>query len=108
MLPVLAGHPNPKTKTTKITSFVYFLLFGNKVKIGTCANVKGRLQSLRTGIPGKYRVYYVTPGGRALESELHNLFAADRVSGEWFRYSTAIKNWIKADEERRAAERQWR
>jgi len=85
-----------------IKSFVYFLRFGNsKVKIGTCLNVKSRMQSLRSGIPGKARVYYVTPGGYALERELHKLFAADRITGEWFMYSKAIHDWIAADEERR-------
>jgi hypothetical protein len=103
--PVLAGHPNPKV--SKITGFVYFALYGKRVKIGTCANVKSRLQGIQSGMPGRVRVHYVTPGGRALESELHNLFAADRVTGEWFRYSTAIREWIKADQARRAAERGW-
>ena len=103
LAPVLAGHPNPK----KVTGYVYFIKYGNRVKIGTCRNVKVRLQSLQAGAPGRYRVYYVTPGGRPLESELHDLFAANRVSGEWFRYSAAVKDWIKADEARRAAERGW-
>jgi hypothetical protein len=35
-------------------------------------------------------------------------FAEDRVSGEWFRYSQAIRDWIKQDEDRRARERGWR
>ncbi len=106
LAPVVAGHPNPKV--SKVTSFVYFLLYGKRIKIGTCANVRTRLRNLQTGIPGKGRIYYVTPGGRALERELHNLFAADRVTGEWFQYSAAIRIWIKADEDRRAADRGWR
>lgn len=92
-------------------SSVYFIMYGNaqgaKVKIGTCKNVKNRLAGLRTGVPGKARIYYVTPGGTGLERELHRKFAEDRVSGEWFQYSQAIRDWIKQDEERRAHERGW-
>jgi Meiotically Up-regulated Gene 113 (MUG113) protein len=92
--------------------FVYFLLYGNgnnaKVKIGTSKNVNARLASLKTGVPGKVRVYYVTPANIALERELHDRFAEDRVSGEWFRFSQAIRDWINQDRDRRAIERGWR
>jgi len=90
----------------KVNSFVYFLRYGNRrVKIGTCVSVKSRLQQLKTGIPGKPVVHYVTPGGRKLESELHRLFAEDRISGEWFQFSAAIRRWIWEDESRRRKER---
>jgi hypothetical protein len=90
-----------------VRNYVYFLRAGKRVKIGTAANVQARFQDLKTGIPGKARIYYVTPGNRALENELHQLFAADRVTGEWFRWSVAIIDWITADERRRTVERQW-
>lgn len=85
--------------------FVYFLALGAKVKIGTCGNVKARIKALSTGIPGKARVYYVTPGDRKLERELHEFFAEDRISGEWFQFSRPIKDWIATDEARRQRER---
>jgi len=107
LAPALLGKELQLSKPPKITSFVYFVLYGNRIKIGTCANVKARMRGLRTGIPGRASVYYVTPGGRMLESKLHDLFSEDRVSGEWFMFSTGIKDWIMADEERRAVERQW-
>jgi len=91
--------------------FVYFLLYGNgngaKVKIGASKNVNGRLAALRTGVPGTARIYYVTPGTMALERELQSAFADDRVSGEWFRFFQAIRDWIKQDRDRRALERGW-
>jgi hypothetical protein len=91
--------------------FVYFLLYGNgsgaKVKIGTSKNVNGRLAVLRTGVPGKARVYYVTPGNISLERDLHRKFAEDRISGEWFQFSAAIRDWIAQDRDRRALERGW-
>ena len=87
-------------------SYVYFVTFGNsRVKIGTCKNVETRMRALRTGIPGKARIYYVTPGGHKLEKFLHGLFAIDRINGEWFQYSQAIRDWIAADERRRQIER---
>ena len=101
-----AAHAAVIVRPGRPGAFVYFLLYGQRVKIGTCKNVKARLASLSAGIPGKARVYYVTPGDRRLERDLHDLFAVDRVSGEWFQFSKPIKDWILADETRRRAERQ--
>jgi hypothetical protein len=86
-------------------SFVYFILSGDKVKIGTARDPRSRFQQIRAGIPGRARVYYVTPGDRLLEQGLHKKFAEDRLSGEWFVYSKPIRDWIAADEERRIKER---
>jgi hypothetical protein len=92
-----------------IKSYVYFILYSNaRVKIGTCKNVARRFAELQTGIPGKAHVHYVTPGNANLERDLHRKFAEDRVSGEWFRYSRAIRGWIKEDQDRRARERGWK
>lgn len=102
-----ASNMTPKNSSGRIPSFVYFITYGNaKVKIGTCINARARLRALQTGIPGKARIRYLTPGGRRLEQELHAMFATDRVSGEWFQYSEAIRDWIEADAERRRIERQ--
>lgn len=87
-------------------SVVYFISHGNKrVKIGTTTNVDRRYQAIRHGVPGRCAIQYVTPGGTELERELHRLFAEDRVSGEWFIYSMAIRDWIGEDKERRLNER---
>ena len=81
---------------------VYFILHGNKrVKIGFSIQVDRRLASIQTSLPGKAKILYVTPGDTELEKRLHQLFAADRVSGEWFYYSPAIRAWIEADKSRR-------
>jgi Meiotically up-regulated gene 113 len=89
--------------------FVYFLLYGNgngaKIKIGTSKNVNGRFAVLKTGVPGKARVYYVTPGNIGLERDLHRKFAEDRISGEWFLFSAAIRDWIAQDRNRRTLKR---
>lgn len=86
--------------------FVYFIRFGTKkVKIGSAKNVHARFSELKVGIPGKARIYYVTLGGATLERELHKLFREDRLNGEWFIFSKAIREWIEADEQKRLATR---
>lgn len=77
--------------------YVYFLRIGSRVKIGTTTNVDERIAALKTGMPGKPVLSYVAKGGRQLEASLHRKFAADRIHGEWFRFSEAIKQWIRDD-----------
>lgn len=84
-------------------SFVYFALAGNRVKIGHSKDPRRRIATLKTGTPQKVRIYYATPGGKQLERSLHEMFADDRVNGEWFVWSSRIKNWIVQDEARRRA-----
>jgi len=79
-------------------SFVYFALAGNKVKIGVSKDPRGRLGSIKTGSAAKVRIYYVTPGDRSKERELHDLFSEYRVNGEWFLYAQPIRDWIARDE----------
>lgn len=77
---------------------IYFIRHGNKrVKIGRSIEVDRRLSEIRVGLPGKARILYLTPGGADLEGSLHRRFASDRVNGEWFQYSQAIRDWISAD-----------
>ncbi len=98
--------PSPRAPRRHDGSFVYFILFGSnaRVKIGTSRNPRARLADLSTGAPGKVRIYYVTPGDRGLEADLHQRFARYRINGEWFIYAQEIRDWIKADEARRVAE----
>lgn len=79
-------------------SWVYFVLCGERVKIGISKNPRRRLSGLRTGSSRLLRLFYVTPGDMELERELHRQFGADRVNGEWFIYSQQIRDWIQADE----------
>lgn len=100
------GKPDVPLAHGGTQSFVYFIRYGNKrIKIGTCVNVRSRLQQLKTGVPGVAIVHYVTPGGRILETELHRMFTDDRISGEWFQFSAPIRDWIRADQEKRRRER---
>ncbi|MEU3434207.1 GIY-YIG nuclease family protein [Streptomyces sp. NPDC006863] len=57
------------------------------VKIGRTANVLRRLSQLQTASPIPLRVWWQreTPDPE-LERKLHQLFASQRISGEWFRF----------------------
>lgn len=83
---------------------VYFVLYGNRrVKIGHSRQAGRRFAEISTMLPGKAKLHYLTPGGHDLEQRLHQMFATDRVSGEWFQYSSAIRDWIAADKQNRMA-----
>jgi Meiotically up-regulated gene 113 len=65
---------------------VYYILFGNRIKIGISSNLRSRLDSLPRGV----RVLATEPGGRDVERERHEQFADCRVGGEWFRPTHAL------------------
>ena len=65
------------------------------VKIGrTSGDVRRRIANLQTACPLARRLALVLRGGVALERELHERFAAQRVHGEWFRVRGALGAFI--------------
>lgn len=85
----------------KPTKYVYFLRVGSRVKIGTTVNLKIRIAALKCAISRNASLTYAVRGDIRTEQHLHALFAADRLRGEWFRYSDQIKSWIAADKEQK-------
>ena len=77
------------------SSFVYFVRSGNLIKIGVARNVRKRLDGLQCGNPELLSLLALQPGDQNLERRLHKQFAADRVRGEWFNFSPAIKSYIE-------------
>jgi len=67
------------------SNVVYYLLFGDRVKIGTSSNLRVRLE----GIPHD-EVLAVEPGDASLERQRHQEFAGLRITGEWFRYEPPL------------------
>ena len=60
---------------------VYYIRFGDRIKIGTTGNLTGRLMTLPHD-----ELLATEPGGIELEKQRHRQFAADLVAGrEWFR-----------------------
>jgi hypothetical protein len=66
-------------------SVVYFIRFGDRIKIGYSANLERRLQT----IPHD-EVLLTIPGASTAEANLHRTFAADRITGEWFHASPRL------------------
>jgi hypothetical protein len=65
---------------------------GMLVKIGKSKTPSQRLQTLKTGVPWPLRL--VAMVGTDVEGELKRRFAADRVQGEWFKPSQAMREWL--------------
>lgn len=81
----------------RVDQHVYFIQRGHDgpIKIGRSVDVLARLRSLQTGCAEELRILGVTIlGGAALESRLHRVFAADRMSGEWFKPSELLYDVI--------------
>lgn len=50
--------------------------------------------TIGTQIRDKMDLIAVMDGGFDVERSIHDLFAVDRVYGEWFNYSQVIKDWL--------------
>jgi hypothetical protein len=61
------------------TQFVYYVRFGDRIKIGTTSRLADRLAN----IPHD-EVLAVEPGDVELERQRHNEFAEHHIKGEWF------------------------
>lgn len=78
---------------------VYFIqsIHGGPVKIGRAEDVNARLRELQTAHPYPLKVLAVIPyGGKAMEQDLHERLAADRLTGEWFKDSSSLREVIHA------------
>lgn len=69
---------------------VYYLQFGERIKIGTTSNLQKRLK-----VVPHDRVLAVEPGGHALEHMRHIEFKSARVTGEWFTCSPELMAHVR-------------
>lgn len=85
-----AGH------STTREDFVYFIaaLEVGRVKIGRSVDPTGRCQGIAGMSPVDVTLLGVVRGGNR-ESELHAMFASDRLHGEWFSLTSRIYTWIE-------------
>ncbi|MDO8288193.1 MAG: GIY-YIG nuclease family protein [Parvibaculum sp.] len=75
--------------------YIYFIGGDDgRVKIGYTIDLRARLSSLQTGSSRKLMVLLTFPGEREREIELHRQFDSDRLHGEWFAVSPAIKDFM--------------
>lgn len=71
---------------------VYFLVNGDRVKIGTSTNVTARVGALSLR---RSNAQLLLEGGKGLEDALHDHFQADRIGRtEWFVLSAGIRDYI--------------
>lgn len=71
-------------------SIVYYIRFGDRVKIGTTRNLVARLE----GIPHD-EVLITEPGDREVERQRHGQFRHLWVMGEWFRYEAELAAHVR-------------
>lgn len=64
---------------------VYYIRFGDRIKIGTSENFRKRLEALPHD-----EVLAVELGSYAAESRRHTQFKAERITGEWFTASPRL------------------
>lgn len=77
-------------------SYVYFIGGeGTPVKIGVSTAPYERLAALQTAHWVRLVMLARIEGGADTEAELHDIFAADRLVGEWFTRSPALERCIE-------------
>lgn len=85
-------NPNAEVPTRQGTDWIYYIRFGDRVKIGTSSNVKARLSTLPYDA-----LLALEPGGVDLERRRHAEFAVHRVPGqrEWFEDTLALRDHVE-------------
>lgn len=70
----------------------------NRVKVGVATHVPSRVATLQTGSPVALKVLGVveTDDASYLEAAIHRQFAEDRLHGEWFTLSPALRDYMDA------------
>lgn len=78
---------------------VYFVLAraANLVKIGTSWRLPVRLAEIETMSPVRVELVGHVSGGAERERAYHQMFAAERSHGEWFRYTDEVRHRIDLD-----------
>lgn len=76
---------------------VYFIRSGKRgaIKIGWAKDVSKRLRILQTGSAEELSLIGAIPGGKRLERQIHERFAADRLTGEWFKPTAEVRRWAR-------------
>lgn len=77
---------------------VYFVRVADTIKIGFSAreDVSHRIKEFKTANSHELRLVHLVVGTRATEREFHRHFSASRISGEWFRLTGPLREWLAA------------
>lgn len=79
-----------KRRAEEACPVVYYIRFGDRIKIGTSTNLKKRLG----GVPYD-EILAVEPGSYKLEAMRHRQFDRYRLTGEWFSQGKSLMNHIE-------------
>lgn len=82
-------HMRPKNPYAPVGE-VYFMRFGDRVKIGFTTNLRKRLQ----GVPND-ELLASMPGSHHTETKTHQQFAHLRIVGEWFSMGPDLMEFIE-------------
>lgn len=70
----------------------YFLVVGNRIKIGYSTNLYARLYALSLRADN---IALLLEGGPSVERELHRMFAGQRIGNtEWFSFAGALSEYV--------------
>ena len=83
--------PEPRPASPRRTGLVYYVRFGDRVKIGYTTNLTERLRVLPHD-----ELLATEPGTIQDERARHEEFAHLRVNGEWFDYDESLARHIAA------------
>ena len=73
---------------------IYFVKSKTSVKIGFTTNIKNRLRHLKGHNPKKIKLLTTIPGTKETEKTLHKTFSDYLIHGEWFKYTSEVKQFI--------------
>jgi hypothetical protein len=82
-------------ETVGVQGYIYFFETEDSqyVKIGYASKVSRRMAQISTLVPMRMIGYF--PGSYATESWLHQKFAGDWHTGEWFRSSSELREFVQ-------------
>jgi hypothetical protein len=82
------------TRRPEPTEFVYLMYCAGLIKIGYSKRPVERHRAVNLSMPFEVSLLFILPGDRVRERELHDRFAAERKSGEWFELSDRLRAFI--------------
>lgn len=74
---------------------IYVLRYGDLYKVGYSSDLRQRVYAIMHGIPGNVEFVGHMAGGPEVEGHLHEVFAASRFSGEWFRATADLVDFCR-------------
>lgn len=89
------GHEFHISRRPRADEFVYFIAFGDSIKIGYTGSIEARVKQMKTNLPGNPELLHVEFGTKQIERILHHHFRAARYFGEWFHQTTEMLDFME-------------